>query len=44
MWYDIETDTYTPQFAEEIQPVVFDPKLIPGINDNQINQDISIEI
>ena len=43
MAFDIENDTYTPDFLEDMQDIQFEPKLIAWINDPQINQDISIE-
>jgi len=43
MPYDKEKDTYTPDFLDEIQEVVFEPIKIAWINEDTINSDISIE-
>ena len=36
-------ESYTPDWIEKIETKAFTPKLIPGINDNKINQAISVE-
>jgi hypothetical protein len=43
MWFDRKTDTYIPEFEERIKLQAFEPELIPGINDPQISQAISVE-
>lgn len=34
---------YKADYRKDIQPVVFDPKKIPGLNEPQINNSISIQ-
>lgn len=36
-------ESYIPDWVEKIQPKPFEPKLIPWINEEQINTSISIE-
>ncbi len=36
-------ESYTPDWLEQIEVKPFTPNIIPGINDPQINQWISIE-
>jgi hypothetical protein len=35
--------TYKAEYRKDIQPVVFEPKKIPGLNEPQINNSISIQ-
>ena len=43
MPFDRKTDTYIPEFAERLKVVPFEPTIIPGINDLQLDQTISVD-